>query len=231
MKKSEAEGIGILIVLGIIVYPFIWLHEKIGWIGIGALALLIVGGWIYWHMLSAKKEEEEFNELVLYVLHNRIPLNEARKMNIQLAKSNFPRSALIRNLQILRDSVEIALSSKKRDTAESRMATVLERYDEIAQEQAGLVKPETMSEITRVIKETEKEFYTRLYQNVATAHLEKVEELKTQKSKSKYLQLAKEVLLEGLEDNRSRKDVLEQILARVDKAAASLVSCHSSSVG
>ena len=222
MKKSEAEGIGILIVLGIIVYPFIWLHEKIGWIGIGALALLIVGGWIYWHMLSAKKEEEEFNELVLYVLHNRIPLNEARKMNIQLAKSNFPRSALIRNLQILRDSVEIALSSKKRDTAESRMATVLERYDEIAQEQAGLVKPETMSEITRVIKETEKEFYTRLYQNVATAHLEKVEELKTQKSKSKYLQLAKEVLLEGLEDNRSRKDVLEQILARVDKAAASL---------
>jgi len=222
MKKSEAEGIGILIVLGIIVYPFIWLHEKIGWIGIGAVAVLIISGGIYWHMLSAKKEKEEFNELVLYVLHNRIPPNEARKMNIQLAKSNFPRSALIRNLQILRDSIEIALSSKKRDTAISRMATVLERYDEITQEQAALVKPETMHEITKVVKETEKEFYTKLYQNVATAHLEKAEKLKTKKSKFKYLQMAKEALLEGLEDDRSRKDVLEQMLARVDKKAASL---------
>ncbi len=46
-------------------------------------------------------------------------------MNLKLAKSNFPGSALIRNLQIIRDSIEIALTSKKRDTAESRMNTLI----------------------------------------------------------------------------------------------------------
>ena len=43
MKKSEAKGIGALIVLAIIASPFIWLYEKIGGVGIGILIAIGLG--------------------------------------------------------------------------------------------------------------------------------------------------------------------------------------------
>jgi len=211
MKKSEAQAIGPLILIGIAIYPFVWIHEKIGWSGI-----------VYWNVRTTRKDNEEFNKLVLYVLHNRLHPDEAKKLNYSLAKTNFPRSALIRRLQILRDSIEIALASKKRDTAESRMTEVRSSYEEIRQEHPHLVAPETLAEIDRVVGECEKEFSTVLYANIANAHIEKAEKLKTDKSKAKYAALAMEAIVEGLENPNCEKLRLEEMKKKIELFTQSL---------
>lgn len=45
MKKSEAKGIGALIVLAIIVSPFIWLYKQIG--GVGIIVIVVIGLVLY----------------------------------------------------------------------------------------------------------------------------------------------------------------------------------------
>lgn len=222
MKKSETQVLGPLIVIGIMIYPFVWLHEKTGWGGIIILGGIVLGGIVYWSVRSSRKDEKDFNQLVLYVLHNRMAPDEARKLNNSLSKTNFPRSALIRRLQILRDSIEIALSSKKQDTAESRMAEVNSSYAEIKSEHAALVTPETMAEIERVVFECKRLFSTNLYTNIASAHIEKAEKLKTAKSKVKYAALAMEAIRQGLENPQSEKRSLEKMRAKIEQYTQSL---------
>ena len=55
-----------------------------------------------------------------------------------------------------------------------------------------------------------------MYNNIALAHLEKADKLKTIKSKIKYLEQAKEILNEGLENSKSCKNVLNETLSRVE---------------
>lgn len=222
MKKAEATLIGWLVVIGVIVYPFVWLYEKIGGLGFSLIVLIVIGLGIFYHIGNRRKEQKIFDDLVLYVLHNRLHPDEAKKMNLKLARSNFPRSALIRNIQIIRDSIEIALASKKRDTAESRMNTLLERFEEIKKEQSGLVSAKIYNEIKRVIEETRNEFQTKLFLNLATGHMEKAESLKTKKSKEKYLNLAIVALKEGLEKGLGQETDLRRVLSQVEQAKDSL---------
>jgi len=221
MTKSQSQALGPLIVIGIVAYPFVWLHEKLGWIGISILGAILIAGIVYWNILASRQDEEDFNKLVLYVLHNRMNPNEARKLNNSLAKKNFPRSALIRRLQILRDSIEISLSSKKRDTAESRMAEVKSSYIEIEHEHAHLVTAETLAEITRVVSECEEEFNTNLYRNIANSHIERARKLKTVKSKTKYVALAMEAIVEGLGNPKSDKKSLEALKKEIEHCSQS----------
>lgn len=222
MKKAEATLIGWLIVIGVIVSPFVWLHEKIGGVGIGIIAVMAVGIGIFYNFGRHQKDQKAFDDLALYVLHNRLHPDEAKRMNVKLARSNFPRSALIRNLQIIRDSIEIALTSKKRDTAESRMNILLERYEEIKKEQSSLVSVEVYNEIDRVIQETRKEFHTKLFLNLAVGHMEKAETLKTNKSKEKYFTLAIDALKEGLEKGLGEEADLRMVLLQAEQAKANL---------
>lgn len=120
MKKKEAEGIGALILIGIVAYPFVWLYEQIGGIGLAVCAAALVGAWIWRHIYQSKGDQQAFDELALYALKNRIDPDEAKEINRKLGTTHFERAALIRNLQVLRDSIEISLSSRKKDTAESR---------------------------------------------------------------------------------------------------------------
>lgn len=217
MKKSEAKAIGPLIVLGIILYPFIWLYENVGTsslIIIGSISAIVI---IFWKYYSSQKDKSDFNKLSLYVLHNRLSPNEARKIIKNISKSNNSRSALIRRLQILRDSIDISLTSKKRDTAESRMELVISSYNEILREHSHLITSSTLNEISDVISETETKFHTNLYKNMVEAHLEKADKLKTIKSKTKYANMAMDAILEGIENPKSDKSILEPIKSQVEK--------------
>ena len=219
MTKVAATLVGLLAFFGIALYTLMLIYEKFGSIGTGFITFISVGLLIYY---SFRKDKKTFDNLVLYVLHNRLHPDEAKKMNLQLARSNFSRSALIRNLQIIRDSIEIALTSKKRDTAESRMNTLLERFEEIQREQSSLVSAEVHDEIERVIQETRKEFQTKLFLNVATGHKEKAESSKTSKTKEKYFDLAIEVLKEGLEKGSGNEADLRTVLSQVEQAKSKL---------
>ncbi len=80
MKKAEATLIGWLVIIVLIVYPFVWFHEKIGWVGIGTIGVFVIGGGIFWSISKTKKEQKAFDNLALYVLHNRLHPDEAKKM-------------------------------------------------------------------------------------------------------------------------------------------------------
>lgn len=188
----------------------------IGWGGVILIGVISLVGIIAWSVLSGQQEEDGFNELVLYVLHNKLPPDEARKLNRDADKISFSHSALIRRLQILRDSIEISLTSKKRDTAESRMALVKSSHEEIKRDYSRLVTEETMAKIDNVVSECVQKFNTNFYTNSAQSHMEKAEKLKTEKSKIKYASLAMETILEGLDNPDSEKNILEKMRQEVE---------------
>lgn len=215
MTKKEAEGIGALVIIGAIVYPLVWLYEQIGAVGLVLCGVGVAAAFTYWHIYNAKQDKKAFDELVLYTLHNCMPPDEARRINRKLAKENFPRSALIRNLQIIRDSIEISLSSKKRATAESRAKSVEELHQEILHEHAGLVSDSVLAEINAVCAQALSEFNTKLFINISNGYIEKASTLKTDKSKIKYIGLAAEALEEGIALGRGDSAALNSALARV----------------
>lgn len=215
MNKKEVEGIGALIVVGVFVYPFVWLYEQIGGIGVGVCAAVLLGAWMWWHIHQSRVDQQAFDELALYALNNRMHPDEDKAINQKLQKSHFARAALIRNLQIIRDSIEISLSSKKRDTAESRAQLVVDRYQEIERDQSTLVSEKVMAEIDRIVSRAQQEFQTKLYLNISNGHMEKARSLKTAKSKIKYLSWAAEVLEEGISVGRGDMNVLRQASSNV----------------
>lgn len=223
MTKKEAEGIGALVVIGVIVYPFVWLYEQIGAVGLLLCSISVVATFVYLHIRNVKQDQKAFDELVLYTLHNRMPPDEARSINRKLAKENFPRSALIRNLQIIQDSIEISLSSKKRATAESRAQSVEELHQKILHEYASLVSERVLTEINHTCNQALSDFNTKLFINISTGHVEKANTLKTDKSKIKYLGLAAEALEEGISLGRGDAAALNVALARVKAKQAEFV--------
>ncbi|KAB7702099.1 hypothetical protein GBN33_03090 [Plesiomonas shigelloides] len=215
MTKSESKGFGALIVIGVIAYPFVWLHEKIGSVGLVIFAVGVFAAIVYSRIRTIKSDQKEFEELVLYTLHNKIPPDQAKAINKKLATENFARSSLIRNLQIIRDSIEISLTSKKRDTAESRAQSVTELHKEIQRKHATLVSEVVLAEIDRVCSEAISEFNTKLFINIANGHIEKANSLKTNKSKIKYLDLAAEILEEGIVSGHGDSIALQRALVSV----------------
>lgn len=222
MKKSEIEGLIYLLAIAAIVYPFVLLYEAAGPTGLVLAGIVVVVGVVLWNNNAAKKDQKNLDELALYALHHRIEPAEARSINNQLSKADFARYSLIRNLQIMRDSIEISLSSKKRATAESRLQLLKERYQEILSEQSHLISKAVLEEIARVVEQTDKNFHTYLYINVAGGYIEKARKLKTEKSKQKYISLAIETLKEGIKSGRGDIDKLAQSLKRTEQELKNL---------
>ncbi len=223
MKKSNLVGFYYLLVLAAIVYLFMFFYKTIGIFGIVGICGLVIAGFIY---LSYRKVQEQanFDKLALYVLQNRLVPEEAVRINKQLMKKNFPRATFIRNLQIIRDSIEIALSSKIRDTAESRMTLLNKCYQEILVKQTHLVSAPIFEEIQRTVQQAERDFHTRLYINVAYGYIEKVQKLKTAKSKLKNITQAIVTLNEGIATGLGDSHELKSVLKLAQSEQQTLLS-------
>lgn len=63
MKKAEATLIGWLVVIGIIVYPFVWLYEKIGWAGLGLIGAIVIAFVMFNSNRRSQKEQRVFDDL------------------------------------------------------------------------------------------------------------------------------------------------------------------------
>jgi len=83
--------------------------------------------------------EQEFRALALQTIRQATPFEAARAINARLAEEDPPKAILIRDLEIIRESIDIALASKKRDIAESRMRSVVETWKRAEAECSGLV--------------------------------------------------------------------------------------------
>lgn len=142
-------------------------------------------------------------------------VEEAKNVYSTLIKSDMRKADLIRKLQIIKDSIDISLSSKKRDVAESRNEKMRELSVEIEQNYKSLMDDDVFEEVSAIIKNADNEFHTALYKNIATGQLEKADKLKTEKGKQKYWNLAREVLNEGMKNPNSDKSVLEGFLNKI----------------
>jgi len=116
-------------------------------------------------------------------------------------------------LEIVR--IEISLSSKNRDVAESRNEKMHELFTEIEHKYRGSIKADVFEEVATIIKNADNEFHTALYKNVATGHIEKAAKLKTENAKHKYWDLAREVVYEGIKNQKSDKSILENLLNQI----------------
>lgn len=217
MKKEEVELFGLLLLLGAVAYPFFWLYETLGPVGLGLVFIACVALFLAWKKRQTNKQQKAFEDLVLYVLNNRLHPDEAKTINKQLVKIHFDWSALIRNLQIIRDSIEIALASKKRATAESRRDVLLDRFADINHSQSHLISESVFTEIEQVVNDFLKALPARLALNEAKALMDKSRTLKTEKSRKKYLGLAIESLEQGvaeggfIEDVAKLRDLLDNL--------------------
>jgi hypothetical protein len=216
-KKNDGFLLLSVIVLGGIALVF----ERIGLIPLAGVAVVIVGFSIFIHMTRRRKQQDACDQLALLVFRNQVPWEEEKKLNTKLAKKNFRVAALIRDLQILRDSIEIALTSKKRETAEGRFKDARLVFARIRKEHTRLIKSETFTEISSAVARLDEEFPTKLYLNLAQGHLDRAEKVKTEKSKGKYIKLARETLTEGINSGKCRVSELKAALKKVDPRSSS----------
>ena len=216
MPKAEAHGWFYLVVIVLAISGFVWLHEQIGTFGIVALVVLLVAGAILKSVQKTKSIQAAYDDLVLYILRNRLSVEESRQVYNSARKLDPSRMSLLRNIQILSESVYLATTSKKRDTAESRMDLALERYAEVSGKQANLVSSHVREQIDAFVRQAQQEFGTQMYLNVVQGHIEKAEKLKTAKSKLKYLGMAAEVIQEGLDEGKGDRDALKSALDSVE---------------
>lgn len=207
--SSEAI-IGVVFLIGIaMIYKFL------GNVGTAILAITGIAIWIWYSSKSKQKRQAAFDELVLLTISEKTPPQDARKVNAELAKIDFRKADLVRKLQIIKDSLDIALASKKPDTANSRMQLAEANFNQIQGYLGSIISPETSNQIKRIFREALSEFSTVRYLNLATAHITKAEKLKTEKSKQKYYEMAMQTLEEGMKDSDSDKDRLSAVKQEV----------------
>ena len=199
----------------VFIFMFVWLYETLGPFLFWTLIVLFVIAAVYLWISSAKKRHLEFQNLILDTIKRKMPVEEAKNVYSTLIKSDMRKADLIRKLQIIKDSIDISLSSKKRDVAESRNEKMRELSVEIEQNYKSLMDDDVFEEVSAIIKNADNEFHTALYKNIATGHLEKAEKLKTEKGKQKYWDLAREVLNEGMKNPNSDKSILEDLLNQI----------------
>lgn len=157
----------------------------------------------------------EFQNLILDTIKRRMSFEESRSAYSMLLASDMRKADLIRKLQIIRDSIDISLSSKKRDVAESRNKTLLELFTEIKQKYMDLMKPDVFVEVSTIIENAGREFPTALYKNIASGYIEKATKLKTEKAKLEHWNKAREILNEGIKDPKSDRNALENMLSQI----------------
>jgi len=218
MRKKDAS-IVYLIAIVIIAYPFVWLYQTIGPVGFLAVAIVAALGCIYWISSKNKGKQLAFNDLLLTTMTQRTPPEIARSINQTLMRQDHRKGQLVRYLQIIKDSIDISLNSKKRDIAESRMKTVNDMWHEVESQYSDLFSDEVFSKVKAIVIDAQHKYHTVLYMNVARGHIEKATTLKTDKAKEKYLTLAQEVILEGLDNPNSDKSELHSLQLKIGKAS------------
>jgi len=160
--------------------------------------------------------EQEFRALALQTIRQATPFEAARAINARLAEEDPPKAILIRDLEIIRESIDIALASKKRDIAESRMRSVVETWKRAEAECSGLVPQDVVQAVREIVADAQRRFQTCLYVNIARGYLDKAKTLKTAKGRAGRLSQAREAILEGLSMPDSDKGELRQLMLAIE---------------
>ncbi len=181
------------------------------------IAVVVIVVW------KARSNSDKFrvtaSELAMLTMQKKISPQESKSLNLRLLRGkNYRIGELNRHLEILRESIDIALMSKKKDIATSRMDTVTETWRLINDKYIELLSDDVKKYIGSVVDSAYKNFQTDMYLNMAQGHIDKAYSLKTEKSRNKYKLLACDVLREGLENPTSDKDKIKAKLFLIENS-------------
>lgn len=204
--------IGIALII-IILYPFIWIYETFGifWLIVAIFTTIFLISKVY--LQYQQKVQKNFEQCILYEFEIKHNTPDDKIFLLSVKDVSPILSLIIQNIQIIRESIYISISTKNRDTAESRHSVVYKIYDDFLKEYSHMISDETLSKINLIIEKYEYDYHTLLYINIANGYIQKANNLKTLKSKAKYIELAINTLEEGLNDPLSDKDILNQKIA------------------
>lgn len=197
--------LAVLLVVGVFAAATGWLlKQPLFW----AFLAVIVPAWYLIAKAQRERESDDFQQLVLRTLRNRMPPDEAKRINVSLMGRDFRKAQLIRALQIIRDSFDIALAGKNRDVSESRLTSAKQFADEIRRDYLDLMTPETRSAVLTEIARDVSRCHTAIYVNAAKAAIEKAATMKTAKAKARHLDSARQHIADGQTDPNSDKAAL-----------------------
>jgi hypothetical protein len=163
------------------------------------VVLVAVSAGVWWYT-EKQKTQKRFDDAVLRVLYNRLSPDTSKKLYRELmdcGDQGMEVYQLVRSVQIMSESMGIALKSKKREVAEDRMNSAKEHWSKVQDEFRPLMSPEVFEEVRNFYDARKKVFQTQLYANLVEVALTKAQSMKTKKSRLKYLDQADELLSEA----------------------------------
>lgn len=212
MSGTGDTVLGGVVIIAIVAAPCIWAYEKMATPLFWTMVIVGVGGLIVWHIRQEQQQEEEFQQnfqaLVLRTLTEPAPM-EQKSLLRTLMRTRPDHARALRAVQIIGESARIALNSKKRETAEARLALMNEQQRSL--QCAFVLHPETQTAIQQFIEQTERQFHTAFWINLAKSHLEKAVTLKTEAARRRNQEAARAALAEGLRDPLSDKAMLAAV--------------------
>jgi tetratricopeptide (TPR) repeat protein len=150
----------------------------------------------------------------LYNTHN-VPIHEVGQINMRLMRIAPDWAMLIRQFQIIADSIHIAKTSKKPDTAMSRIQGI---YESLKECDFSILPLEKRDEYMAYIKQAVANAELAYRLNGAQALLDKAASLKTDKAKTKYYQQAKDLVSTGFGYEHIDQEPLRIALQKIDRA-------------
>lgn len=216
MKKSEMKSFGFLLLIAVCIAPFAWIYSQVGFFGLLFLCAVLVACWIYFANRKRATKQKAFDDLAILVLHNRLSADDLSKIMSAVKNLGSHHLTLMGSLKQIRESIDLALGSKDREVAESRMQFAIERCADVVKNYSQLVSPHVISQVTDIISATQSKFNTQLYLNISSGCIAKAEGLKSDKGKLKYLELAKKIIEEGISLGKGDLEALSHALQAVD---------------
>lgn len=182
----------------------------------------LVGLVFGWTLLSVQADEEAFQKLVIETAQKRMHWQEYKAINTRLARHNINHSMLVRHVQIMRESVDIAAASRNRITVDSRLAGVTDAWRMIQKEHGDLLAAETSVVLEWLATDEVSRAWTEHFIVSASAYLAKSEKLKTEKAKAKYKDQAAAVLNEATSHDLTDKNKIAKAMEILLSETASL---------
>lgn len=165
-------------------------------------------------LLMYRSVSDDFDKALLEQLARKPDPDMEGNINYLLMRSgNYDQMELYRFAQIMRDSIYLALHSKKREIAESRLQSVIEMMEKIGGKRRA-ISPDTYEKIVAIVKDTEEKFHTVFYVNIAQGLEERASKLKTKKAKLKYWSQAIDMLMEGVANGKGDTALLGEHINR-----------------
>lgn len=190
--KADAYLVAAGVVALVVIYPLVWLHERIGTTGLVFLGL-VVAGWALFKYQAARKWQRQRNAALLKRFETdaiqAMKGQHRRPDTVVVIKNRYRDSpwnmALIRQLQLFGESAQLALESHNPQTASSRFDTAMAAYQEAMESKPALSGSVIWMELQECRSKLVESFPCVWRINAATALLKQAEGLKTNAAKRK----------------------------------------------